>query len=147
MLRLGGPGQEAASWTRRPPAIQVATRSRTLVFLAQGPPPYRLQWAGPTALPADLPMDRLVPAASGAAPLPSPALLSDPTEMRRVAAAQPIAKPSPIAAPASTETLGGMPKVWWLWAALLVGIVLMACMARSLLSSSRQAARTDERGP
>jgi hypothetical protein len=131
-LRLSMVGADER-WTASPPDIQVATWMRSLVFLARGPGPYRLSWAASNAAPAALTMAQLVPdtagrglAEPGRAFLPDPAPQVPP--MTGVTAAQ-RDKAQP-----SSDTWGGVPAVWWLWAALLLGLGLLAYMARGVLS-------------
>jgi hypothetical protein len=128
VLRLSSPGGDAG-WTRHPPAIQVATWSRALVFLARGPQPYRLGWAAPTAPSTALSMAQLMPPIAGqAAPEWGQAALEVSLEATKPSA--------PSRAP--TDTPSSLPRAWVLWAVLLLGVALMAYMARSLFVSKQK---------
>ncbi len=125
-------GTEA--WTRKPPTIEVAAPVRTAVFLAKGSAPFRFNWADPGNASTALSIAQLMPSkiagtasAMGLAQLPN-AAWPTPT---------PAITPQPIQAqPAASEPTGPLqkiPQAWWLWAALLSGLGLMAYMVRSLL--------------
>ncbi|MCW7536560.1 DUF3999 domain-containing protein [Aquabacterium sp. A7-Y] len=110
----------------RPPTLRVAVETRSLVFLASGPPPYRLAWSDATvAAAAPLSLQQLLPAGPVDAPLPADTASVQLDEA--AAPAVPAAMP-PSAPPAAAGS--GRP---WLWAVLLAGLAMMAAMAASLL--------------
>jgi len=126
---------QAYSWLRlrahidalgsKPPRLMVAGMPRSLVFLAQGPSPYSLDWGGRRgdadgALPMATLMprrDMLQPVIADNASLVLPALPAS-LPMPQASAA------SPVAAPAASK--------YWLWGVLGAGLVLLAFMARSV---------------
>jgi hypothetical protein len=138
MLRLSSASGDSG-WTRRPPAIQVATWSRSLVFLARGPQPYRLAWADPSAPATAWPMAQLMPTTTGqSAPtvgqaeldMATPTPPSTPTSL---------APPGPAsAASAAPGPTSSLPRAWLLWAVLLLGVGSMAWMARSLFDTRKK---------
>jgi hypothetical protein len=149
MLRLHTPTGDA-TWTRHPPAIEVATWSRALVFLSRGAQPYLLSWADPDAaghIPAvALPMAQLVPdqaagqtLAHGQATLPEVVTAQAPPTS--TSASGPGDRGPSGTNPTAARTAAHddrpasrIPQAWWLWAALLLGVAVMAYMARALLS-------------
>jgi hypothetical protein len=156
-LRLRTPAGDA-SWTRHPPAIEVATWSRALVFLSRGAQPYRVSWAVPDAagnVPAvALPMAQLVPNQGtgqalehGRATLPE--AVSALTQVTPASASSPGGISPQGTAPGGTNhatrtdarderPASRIPQAWWLWAALLLGVGVMAYMARALLSPAHK---------
>lgn len=140
-LRIGTPGRPASGWSRAAPRIQVATWQRSLVFLDQGPQPYRLDWADPTAAPVALPMSQLRPEvayspemspASLEATAPSISALPGEPDAR---AAHPAAHTAGPSAVAEGRAKGAhWPWAWLLWAALLLGVGVMAYLVRSVFS-------------
>lgn len=152
MLRLRTHGGDS-SWTRQPPAIEVATWSRSLVFLGRGPQPFRLSWADPASGPSALSPAQLLPGhtpqeapeapapglTTGVATLPEAAGLPHgaPTGAAAHTATARNTASAPQGAASATSAagpLGRIPPAWWLWAALLLGLGVMAYMARTLLS-------------
>lgn len=149
-LRLSPLGPVDAAWAQQRPVIEVATWTRALVFLARGTPPYRLTLAAPV-VPAPpvtaLSMDQLMPAVAGQRPAVPPvadlqSLAWSGATLAQIGSAAANGAPRPAAsvtAPAGADTpasgwLGQASRAWWLWAALLLGLGLMAWMARSLLA-------------
>lgn len=140
-----------AGWTKRPPAIEVASGLRTLVFLAKGAQPYQLQWAAGDAAEVALPMSELmvggatVPTSwQGRATLPAQVIVASGVST----SAAPKGPEAVSTASAQGSNKGLLPSAWWLWAALLLGLGLMAYMARSVLSSrSPDAAKADDSNP
>src|SRR5204863_8215651 len=45
-----------------PPTLRVGAHTRSLVFLARGPGPYRLVWGGASTAPSAMPLAQLMPA-------------------------------------------------------------------------------------
>jgi len=134
-LRTAGP---VALLGATPPVIAVATTPRTVVFLAQGQPPFTLNWktsAEPNATPASgaaLPLATLIPAYSGNKPVAAdPASVTLATQ-----AAAPAAPPAPVAATADSPAKRSA----WLWAVLAIGLLLLAGMAWSLFASMKKSA-------
>jgi len=152
-LRLSPLGPVDAAWAQQRPVIEVATWTRALVFLARGTPPYRLTLAAPVvpAPPATaLSMDQLMPAVAGQRPAVPPvadlqSLAWSGATLAQTGSAAANGAPRPAAsvtAPAGADApasgwLGQASRAWWLWAALLLGLGLMAWMARSLLAQPR----------
>lgn len=149
-LRLSPLGPVDAAWAQQRPVIEVATWTRALVFLARGTPPYRLTLAAPAAQATALSMDQLMPPVAGQRPAVPPvadlqSLAWSGTTLAQTGSAAANGAPRPAAsvtAPAGADTpapgwLGQASRAWWLWAALLLGLGLMAWMARSLLAQPR----------
>jgi hypothetical protein len=103
------------------PKVSVGAHTRSLVFLARGPAPYRLLWGSAKPEQAAMSLSQLLPDRNASDPLPqdlaTPAVAS--------AASAPASAPAtpPAASPSSA----------WLWAALLGGLALMGAMAWALL--------------
>jgi hypothetical protein len=126
----------ASAWTHTPPTLMVATPERSLVFLTKGPAPYRFSWAAPGAASTVMELGQIMPAgtslAMGQAQLPVIAFSAQTTTT---------APPPKIPQAVASQVSGveqGIPNAWWLWAALLLGLGLMAYMARVLLSNKPQ---------
>lgn len=136
-LRTAGP---VALLGAAPPMIAVATTPRTVVFLAQGQPPFTLNWrisAEPNATPASgaaLPLATLIPAYSGSKPV-----AADPAS---VTLAMPATAPAAPAAAAAATAAADSPakRSAWLWAALATGLLLLAGMAWSLFAGMKKSA-------
>ncbi|MEO8021393.1 DUF3999 domain-containing protein [Polaromonas sp.] len=134
-LRTTGP---IALLGATPPAIAVATTPRTLVFLAQGQPPFSLAWrtsVEPNAVPtsgAALSLSTLIPGYSSRKPV-----TADPASV--ALAVQATVPAAPPAAAAAMETANNPAKrTAWLWVALAVGLLLLAGMAWSLFASMKK---------
>jgi hypothetical protein len=110
--RGGGLGQQA-------PTASFAVRATQLVFLARGEPPYRLATGRAAAASAALPVGTLIPGYS-----------TERLASLALARVDVSAVPSEVNAPVSVATDW---KRWGLWAVLLLGVVLLAAMAASLL--------------
>jgi hypothetical protein len=150
-LRLSPLGPVDVAWAQQRPVIEVATWTRALVFLARGAPPYRLTLAATAASATALSMEQLMPPVAGQrATIPPVADLqslawSGATLAQTGSAATANGTPrSAMAVTASSGAdtpasgwLGQASRAWCLWAALLLGLGLMALMARSLLSQPR----------
>ncbi|MGM9490136.1 DUF3999 family protein [Ideonella sp. YS5] len=108
------------------PAIRVAGRATSLVFLARGSGPYRLAWGQTSpdaALPARLSLAELMPGRKAADALPE-------------VSARPAASPAPVAAPppvASAPTPAVPARKLWLWGVLVAALGLLGAMAWALL--------------
>jgi len=115
-----------AEWGSTPPRLSIGSRSRSLVFLARGAGPITLAWGGSAPEGAAVSLTTLMPtgrvAALGDAHLELPAI---------VQAAVPV--PASPAAAASAAPVSMDQHKPWLWAALVVGLLLLAAMAISLL--------------
>lgn len=135
-LRTAGP---VALLGATPPTIAVATTPRTVVFLAQGQPPFTLNWktsAEPNAAPASgaaLPLSTLIPAYSSSKPVAADTALVS-------LAVQAPAPAAPPAAAAATTADNPAKRSAWLWAALGAGLLLLAGMAWSLFASMKKGA-------
>ncbi len=149
-LRLSPLGPVDAAWAQQRPVIEVATWTRALVFLARGAPPYRLTLAAPAAQATALSMDQLMPPVAGQRPAIPPVadlqrLAGSGATSAQSGSAAANGTPRPAAsvtAPSAADTpasgwLGLASGAGWLWAALLLGLGLMAWMARSLLAQPR----------
>jgi len=115
----------------RPPRLRFGSPTRSLVFLARGPAPYRLTWGtDPSQAPPAMSLAQLMPARHEDDPLPRDSA---------VLAAVPVAASStasaPVSAPSVSKTRSPRAK-YALWAALLTGLGLMGGMAWSLLRSA-----------
>ncbi|UYP30069.1 DUF3999 domain-containing protein [Pseudomonas sp. Z8(2022)] len=110
--RGGGLGQQT-------PTASFAVRATQVVFLARGEPPYRLATGRAAAASAALPVGTLIPGYS-----------TERLASLALARVDVSAVPSEVNAPASVATDW---KRWGLWAVLLLGVVLLAAMAASLL--------------
>lgn len=137
-LRTNGP---ISALGASPPTLQLATPQRTLVFLAQGNPPFTLHWGEPAAAPspagAALPLTTLVPSYQ---PTPWRASLPRPLSTMgnaSVALPAPEASPTPANASALPQQPATPDRRLWLWAALLLGLGLLAGMAWSLLKGGK----------
>jgi len=121
MLRLqvaGGMGR----FGHTPPTLRIGAHASTLVFLARGPAPFRLELAPADEAATTMELAQLMPARRPEDPLPADTATP---ELRVVA---------PV--PASTVMLAPVKPASdspWLWAALLGGVALMGAMAWSLL--------------
>jgi hypothetical protein len=106
------------------PAIRIAARPASLVFLARGAGPYRLAWGQPTPA-AALALSELMPGRRAGDALPE--------LTARVASAT--AQPASAApAPTASAPLPAVPaRKLWLWGVLVVALGLLGAMARSLL--------------
>lgn len=113
------------------PTIEIASTPRSLLFLGRGSPPFSLHWGVDDQQDSALPLTTLVPGYQSnkplladmatvdiAAPSPSPALRQTP----------PAAK-AKVSIPKETPVPGDKQ---WLWAALTVGLLILAGMAWSL---------------
>ncbi|MEP7101609.1 MAG: DUF3999 domain-containing protein [Burkholderiales bacterium] len=128
-LRSNGP---IAALGSSPPSLSFGARPRTLVFLAQGTPPFTLSGNAPGQplardLPAPLPLATLVPGHRVGEPLAADA----------ASITLPVL-PMPIAS-APTADATTSPDKRWLWAALGAGLLLLAAMAWSLLRGLKNA--------
>ncbi len=112
-----------------PPNLRVGAQTRSLVFLARGPQPYRLVLGAPQTLPSALTLSQLMPDRKAADPLPSDTAV--PVRAAPIAAPAVQAVPMPTTSRAAPNAPAGTSV--WLWAALLVGLGLMAGMAWLLL--------------
>ena len=112
-----------------PPTVRIGTHTRSLVFLARGPAPYRLVWGGTApALPRPMPLTQLMPARQAADALPQDIamVVLPPASAAAMAAAPSSPASAAVAAPSSHRAP-------WLWAVLLAGLALMGAMAWMLL--------------
>ncbi|WKB54076.1 DUF3999 family protein [Eleftheria terrae] len=110
---------------QRPPSLKVAAETRSLVFLARGPAPYRLAWGGDERQAgAPVALQQLLPLRRPGEPLPA-----DTASLSLPAAAAPAvaSASSPAPVPARPAVAPG------LWAVLAGGLALMGWMAWSLL--------------
>jgi len=134
MLRLSAP-QGDAGWVRTPPEIEVGTWVRSLVFLARGPGPLRLEWTDTHDRSTEVSLAQLMPVAG----VKSPSRLGRATLPERPTAAaaastRVVASPSARSQPATARPGdGGLPIAVWLWGALLLGLGLLAWMVRKVL--------------
>ncbi len=128
MLRLEVPAGMAQLGAETP-TLRIASRPRTLVFLARGPAPYKLAWGGPAAT-AELPLSQLMPSRQADDPLPeSIARLAEPLPETTY-------PPTRVAAP-PTSTPDA--RRGWLWGVLVLGLAAMGAMAWSLLRRKKTA--------
>jgi hypothetical protein len=123
------------------PALEVATSLRSLVFLAQGNPPFSVTWGAgaPDAQLASasttlavgqaLPLGTLIPGYAADKPV-----LADPAT---VSLATVPAAAAALGAAAAADVPRDTRKPW-LWGALLLGLLLLAGMAWSLLQSLKK---------
>ncbi len=108
-----------------PPTLEIASPQRALVFLAQGAPPFSLQWSD-AAPGVAMSLGALLPGyANGKLPAVDKATIRmaalDTAPTATASAAQ-------AAEPAKTSK-------YWLWGALAIGLALLAAMAASLLKN------------
>jgi hypothetical protein len=123
MLRVQTPGP-VSQLGPNPPTLRVAAHTRSLVFLARGPAPYRLVWGNAKPDQSAMTLAQLLPARQSGDPLPQDLAIVAALPVAAAAAASPVASaPAAVAADRSA----------WLWAALLAGLALMGAMAWSLL--------------
>jgi len=107
------------------------------VFLAQGQPPFTLNWktsAEPNAAPASgaaLPLSTLIPAYSSNKPV-----AADTALVSLAVQAPAPAAPSAVAAAATADSPAK--RSAWLWAALGTGLLLLGGMAWSLFASMKK---------
>lgn len=115
-----------AEWGSTPPRLAIGSRSRSLVFLARGAGPISVGWGGSAPEGAAVSLTTLMPtgkvAVMGEAHLALPAVMQPAMPVPGAPAA------ATSAAPASTDQHKP-----WLWAALVVGLLLLGAMAVSLL--------------
>ena len=137
-LRTQGPISQLGS---APPTLEFGVTPRTLVFLAQGQPPFRLAWQsaapdqGAPVLPdgGAMALATLMPGGTA-----TQALTADTAQVRLPGA------PAALMAPASAPTGpagkadGLAARPLWLWAALGAGLLLLAGMAWSLFASLKK---------
>ena len=120
-----------------PPSIEVASTPRTLLFLGRGSAPFSLHW-GVDDVGRALPLAMLVPDYQPNKPLRASIATVETIDIPIPAVAKeapPVAKSeSPTKAEQSDKTTTPNNKIW-LWAALAVGLLLLAGMAWSLFSS------------
>jgi len=111
-----------------PPSLQVGFVPQVLVFLARGEGPYVLAWGASDVDRGELPVATLLPGYDGRGALPaataSLAPLNVPAKLPSAAA------PVPAAPVASSK--------WLLWSVLLVGLLVLAGMARTLTRQLKQ---------
>lgn len=132
-LRLQAQAGARLGWEASPPAIQVATRERSLVFLAQGAGPWQMAWAPPGgAVPTGgLAWSALMPEAG--VTLQTAQLMLDSVAL---GASQPTSL-SARAASVHAAKVGHVPSTWLLWGVLGLGVLVMAWMARAVLKFPR----------
>lgn len=109
-----------------PPSVRIGARPATLVFLARGQGPFRIELAPPDESPTTMTPAQLMPTYR----LDSPWPIDTATPV--LASMSPAAS-TPTTAHAPTTTTTHRPDAPWLWAALLAGVGLMGAMAWSLL--------------
>ena len=114
-----------AEWGSTPPHIAIGSRSRSLSFLARGTPPFTLSWGGTGPEGAAVSLSTLMPAGSlgalGEARVELPAIVpSAAPDVAALAVAASYPQPRDEHKP-------------WLWAALVIGLMLLGAMAFSLL--------------
>jgi hypothetical protein len=107
------------------PELVGAIHAQQLTFLARGSAPYQLAWGKQKAQAAALPLSTLIPGAVGADQLGRAQVMTE-------GVALPVVAPAP---PAGEEEGIGQGKLV-LWAVLLLGVILLAAMAISLLKSA-----------
>lgn len=115
-----------SEWGAQPPRIRIGTRSRSIAFLARGAGPLSLAWDLDKPEGAAVSLATLMPA--GKLGELGTARVDLPPVVQPVVAAPASAAAS--TAPNATATSDHKP---WLWAALGVGLLLLAGMAASLL--------------
>lgn len=159
MLRLRTQGAVAALGAV-PPTLSYGARPSTLVFLAQGWPPFTLSWNEDrnTALPMPeaLPIRQLIP---GPLEEPLPGIDSatvtfekpvdtTPTVVSAAAASMEPASATvtPSARKSTIRSTGAFPKTY-LWGALATGMLLLLAMAWSLLRTSRSTSAAQRPSP
>ncbi len=103
----------------RAPLLELGWLPEEVVFVARGEGPFRLAAGQPDISPAWLRAEQLVPGfgTPQAAPIAVARIAEDQT------------RPAPIVRPPSPWQPG---RHWWLWGALVLGVVLLAWMARGL---------------
>lgn len=113
------------------PSIQVGTMPRSLIFLGRGSAPYSLTWGAEVKQASALPLATLIPGYQPKQALAaSDAIVDIPFKLSpTINAAQ-----EPIALVHQEQTTKPEKKLW-LWAALVVGLVLLGGMAWSLFKS------------
>jgi len=114
-----------------PPSLQVGFVPQVLVFLARGEGPYVLAWGANDVEPAALPVATLLPGYDGRSALPA-----------ATASLVPLSTPAQ-AAPVASAAAPVTSSKWLLWSVLLVGLLVLASMARTLtrhISVQRQSA-------
>ena len=115
----------------RPPSVQLGSYPKTVLFLAQGEPPYTLQWDAQTPS-AELPLSKLLPQQRNDQPLPN-----DRATIAADAVPAPVAA---IAAPAPKPSkTSGKPQPAWLWGVLAVALAVLGGMAWSLFKKKDEA--------
>jgi Protein of unknown function (DUF3999) len=115
-----------------PPALRVAGRAASLVFLARGAGPYRLAW-GQTTPAAALPLAELMPGRRGDDPLPESSAQLAPAPGAASAPSAAAASATKAPEPVSSHKL-------WLWGAMAAALALLGAMAWSLLRPGVQKA-------
>lgn len=115
-----------SEWGTQPPRIRIGTRSRSIAFLARGAGPLSLAWDLGKPEGAAVPLATLMPAGKlgelGTARADLPAVVQPVAPAATASATSPAVQTQ---APADHKP--------WLWAALGVGLLLLAGMAASLL--------------
>ncbi len=109
---------------KSPPMIRTGMRSKSLIFLARGPGPYRLAIGRQDIAPADLPLATLIPESKASNVEYGIARLNTPLQANR------------IAAQADDQASGyGEWKRTALWATLFAGVAILGLMAWGLVRS------------
>jgi hypothetical protein len=124
-LRTRGP---VSALGATPPSIAVAGAPRMLVFLAQGQGPFSLRWDEAADTPAPMALATLIPGYTAATPL----------RAGQASVALPSAATAKVRANAQNDAAPAFARKEWLWAALGVGLLLLAGMAWSLFASLRK---------
>lgn len=133
-LRLQAQAGTRLGWGGAPPSIQVATRERSLVFLAQGAAPWQMAWAqpeGPVTQGARA-WSELMPEAAvqpqAATLVLAPAALG---------ASQPASSSLRPTSQEAAKEARPWPRAWLLWGVLGLGVLAMAWMVRAVLRGPR----------
>lgn len=121
------------------PELVAAVHAQQLTFLARGSAPYQLAWGKPNAQAAALPLSTLIPGAVGTEQLGRARVMTEGV------AALPLTAPA--SAPPAVEDDGIPQGKLVLWAVLVLGVLLLATMAISLLKSAKRDKQESEQEP
>jgi hypothetical protein len=135
-LRLQVSG-EIGQLGHAPPLLRLGVRPRTLVFLAHGAAPFRLESTTAADAAPPLALAQLMPGRA-----PDDALPADSAVPEAAAASAPAPRP-PASVAAAPRAAAAAPDSPWLWGALLAGLALMAGFAWTLLRRPRAVQEID----
>lgn len=128
--RAGGIGAE-------PPSLQVGFVPHVLVFLARGEGPFVLAWGADAVSSGELPVSTLLPGYEGVHKLKAGIATLSLSAGATTATAAP-------AGSKGADKVAEPSSKWILWSVMIVGLLVLASMARSLLGQLRPASKSED---